>query len=90
MDKLLMTAALAAVLAMPMMASAEQSYHRGYRAQAQAPYGTGVTDAARMTPARVRALQECSTLEQKWPQSSFGAQQLEVYRACMAEHGQAE
>lgn len=40
--------------------------------------------------ARMKALQECGALERKYPQATWGVQQLDVYRACMAQRGQQE
>jgi hypothetical protein len=41
-----------------------------------------------MNPARERAIQECSVEStKKAPQSTWGVQQLQMYRACMGQHG---
>ena len=40
--------------------------------------------------ARAQALQECSRLEQRYSEPSWGHQEIDVYRACMARHGQPE
>lgn len=40
--------------------------------------------------ARARALQECSQEMSKYSQSTWGHQQLDHYRSCMANHGQQE
>jgi len=88
MSKLMGAVALTMVLAVPTMAFANQ----GYRARAQAParYDSTSVDT-RMSPERVRALRDCTAVEQKMgSQSTWGVQQLDVYRACMTEHGQAE
>lgn len=43
-----------------------------------------------MDDARIKALQECSSAETKYPQNGWGVTQLDVYRACMAQRGQQE
>jgi hypothetical protein len=40
--------------------------------------------------ARARALQECNQAAAKYPQHTWGDQQLDIYRSCMANHGQPE
>lgn len=40
--------------------------------------------------ARAQALRECSRLEQRYSEPSWGHQEIDVYRACMARHGQPE
>ena len=89
MSKLMGAVAVAMVLAAPTMAFAGQ----GYKARAQAPtrYDSMSVDNTRMTPERVQALRDCTAVEQKMgSQSTWGVQQIEVYRACMTQHGQAE
>jgi hypothetical protein len=43
-----------------------------------------------MGDARMKALQECDAMEKKYPQETWGVQQLDMYRACMAQRGQHE
>jgi hypothetical protein len=43
-----------------------------------------------ISAARAAALQECNARAEKYLQHTWGNYQLYVYRACMAEHGQAE
>jgi hypothetical protein len=43
-----------------------------------------------MDDARMKALQECAVMEKKYPQSTWGVHQVEIYRACMMQHGQQE
>jgi hypothetical protein len=43
-----------------------------------------------MDDARMKALQECSGMEKKYTQYGWGVQQLDMYRACMAQHGEQE
>jgi hypothetical protein len=40
--------------------------------------------------ARARTLQECNQAAAKYPQTTWGHQQLDIYRSCMANHGQPE
>jgi hypothetical protein len=40
--------------------------------------------------ARAEALRECSARQQKDLEYLWGVQQDDIYRACMAEHGQPE
>lgn len=43
-----------------------------------------------MDAAREQALQECSTMSQKYSQTAWGVTQLHQFRACMSQHGQQE
>jgi hypothetical protein len=43
-----------------------------------------------MDDARMKALQECGAMEKKYTQETWGVQQLDMYRACMAQRGQEE
>lgn len=88
MNKLMATMALTVALAAPTLALAQQ----GHRARAQAPdmSSSMSVDSTHMSPDRVRALKDCTALEQKWDQRTWGRQQLDVYRSCMAAHGQME
>lgn len=90
MSKLMGAVALAMVLAAPTMAFAAG---QGHRARAQAPerYDSMGADGSQMSPQRAQAIRDCTGVEQKMgSQSTWGVQQLSVYRACMTEHGQAE
>jgi hypothetical protein len=84
MNKFMMAVALASALTTPTLALAQP----GHRARAQAPAYS--VDSTRMSPQRVQALKDCTALEQKWDQRTWGVQQLDVYRECMYSHGQAE
>ncbi len=92
MRNIMKAATIAALLTVPTLAFAQSGYRTGYRAHAQAPARAADSGAAGvpMSAARVRALHDCTALEQKWDQRTWGVQQLDVYRACMADHGQAE
>ena len=43
-----------------------------------------------MTSAREQALHECNTAAAKYRQYTWGHQEIDTYRACMANHGQPE
>jgi len=43
-----------------------------------------------ISAARAAALQECNARAEKYLLHTWGNYQLYIYRACMAEHGQAE
>lgn len=43
-----------------------------------------------MSAARVQALRECTNLENKYVEYTYGNYEFAVYRACMAQHGQVE
>jgi hypothetical protein len=46
--------------------------------------------ASSIDAARVQALQQCSVMEKKYPQATWGVTQLDVYRACMEQQRQQE
>jgi hypothetical protein len=43
-----------------------------------------------VTPARAAALRACTAQENKFVEYNWGSQEVEIYRACMAQHGQPE
>jgi hypothetical protein len=43
-----------------------------------------------VSPARAKALHECNAKAEKYALYTWGEVQLQVYRACMAEHHQME
>jgi hypothetical protein len=43
-----------------------------------------------ISAARAAAIHECSGASDKYRQETWGDTQFDVYRACMAEHGQQE
>jgi hypothetical protein len=43
-----------------------------------------------MDDSRMQALQQCAAIEKKYPQETWGVQQLDMYRVCMAQRGQKE
>jgi hypothetical protein len=42
-----------------------------------------------ISAARAAAIKECSTLAQRYPETTFGSTEFQLYRSCMAQHGQA-
>ena len=40
--------------------------------------------------ARTTAVHECSVLAARYPETTFAATEIQVYRSCMAAHGQPE
>ena len=45
---------------------------------------------SRISPARAAAIHECSLASQRYPETTFSSLEFELYRACMARHGQVE
>jgi hypothetical protein len=43
-----------------------------------------------MSPARARAIEECSREAAKFKQQTWGTQEVTMYRACMGARGQTE
>jgi len=89
------TAALALGLALaaatPALA-AQRSHNPGHAARAQAIQSEqavpgGVEGVA---GARAKALQDCSNTSGKFSQSTWGNWSAQLYRSCMAGHGEAE
>jgi hypothetical protein len=39
---------------------------------------------------RAKALHDCSTMADKFTQSTWGSTQIDQYRACMSQHGERE
>jgi len=84
------TAALAlglavAATAMPALAKSRAT-HPGHAARAQAI--EGVIDG--VSPDRARALRECNDRVASFRDYAWGVTQIELYRSCMAQHGQPE
>ena len=46
--------------------------------------------ASSIDAARVKAFQQCSAMEKKYPQYAWGVTQLDLYRACMEQQRQQE
>jgi hypothetical protein len=49
------------------------------------------TNGDRMTAGRAAAIRECNRAAAKYPNATYGATfEINVYRACMTQHGQQE
>jgi hypothetical protein len=51
---------------------------------------TLLRDPDRVGAARAQALRTCTALEEQYREHSWGIQEAQIYRACMAQHGQPE
>ena len=74
-------------------ATARTAHRAGYDAQAFAPVGPGEPDGyggVLISNHRAEALRACNAAASRFVQYNWGEQQSDVYRACMAEHGEAE
>ena len=65
---------------------AEHWRHANYDASSSAYNGGGYPIGA----ARAAALRECTALESRYLEYLWGIQEYQIYRACMAEHGEVE
>jgi hypothetical protein len=57
------------------------------------PFGsptTGRNGATHMNAARSAAIRECTSAEAKMNEYTWGDNEFQRYRSCMAEHGQPE
>jgi hypothetical protein len=52
--------------------------------------GTALQARDRINYERAVAIHECSALAQRYPETTFSSTEFELYRACMARHGQPE
>jgi hypothetical protein len=55
-----------------------------------APLSIAHARGAGINPARAAAIHECSLVSQRYPETTFSSLEFELYRACMARHGQME
>jgi len=71
--------------------AAQRIHHSGQNARAQAVQsdlaGPGVEG---MSGSRAKAIQDCMGMSGKFSQSSWGNTQVQLYRSCMAGHGETE
>ena len=51
---------------------------------------TGAVADVQISPARAQALQQCNRLASRFPRHDWGNTQIQLYRSCMARHGQQE
>jgi hypothetical protein len=72
--------------------AAQRIHHPGHAASAQAVQGdlAGPAGVEGVSGARAKAIQDCMGSSGKFAQHSWGNTQVQVYRSCMAEHGEAE
>jgi hypothetical protein len=61
----------------------------GHAARAQAIEGM-VGGGVSVSPDRARSLHECTTLAAPFGESTWGNTESDIYRSCMARHGQPE
>ena len=47
-------------------------------------------EGIRISQARAAAIHECGLASQRYPETTFSSLEFELYRACMARHGQVE
>ena len=81
---------LALAAATPALA-AQRSQHPGHAARAQAvPTEQTVPAEGGVSSARAKALQDCVGASGGFTQHSWGTTQSQLYRSCMANHGEAE
>lgn len=59
-------------------------------AAALAPLSVAHAQGAGISPERAAAIHECSLASQRYPETTFSSLEFELYRACMARHGQVE
>jgi len=78
---------VAVVAAAPALA-AQRIHHPGYAARAQAIPGD-IGDGT-VSGHRAMALRQCNDLAGKHLQYLWGSESSDEYRACMAQHGEAE
>lgn len=64
--------------------------HRGRHARSAHHARAQVNSLGEFGSARDAALRECTELSRKYQESTWGGMQMQVQRACMAEHGQPE
>lgn len=51
---------------------------------------TGAAADVQVSAARASALQECSRLAARYPTNYWGNTDIQLYRSCMARHGEKE
>ena len=51
---------------------------------------TGAAADVQISAARAAALQQCNRLAARFPLHDWGNTQIQLYRSCMAQHGQQE
>jgi hypothetical protein len=51
---------------------------------------TGAVAEVQISAARAQALQQCNRLAARFPTNDWGNTPIQLYRSCMAQHGQKE
>ena len=71
--------------------AAQRIHHPGHAARAQVvpgdQFGPGIEG---VSGPRAKAIQDCMGTSGKFSQSSWGNTQVQLYRSCMAGHGEME
>ena len=81
---------LALAGASPALAT-ERIHHPGHDARAQAIQSEqAIPGAEGVTGSRAKAIQDCMGTSGRFSQSSWGNTQVQLYRSCMAGHGEVE
>jgi hypothetical protein len=89
------TAALALGVALAVASpalAAQRTQHPGHAARAQAvpSQQAAPADVEGMSGSRAKAIQDCMGTSGAYSQHGWGNTQSQVYRSCMAGHGEAE
>ena len=59
-------------------------------AAALTPLSLAHAQGAGVGAGRAAAIHECGLASQRYPETTFSSLEFELYRACMARHGQVE
>ena len=71
--------------------AAQRIHHPGHAARAQAVQGDlDAPGVEGLTGARAKAIQDCLGISGKFSQSTWGNTSVQLYRSCMAGHGEVE
>ena len=71
--------------------AAQRIHQPGHAARAQAVQGDLAGPGVEgVTGSRAKAIQNCMETSGKFSQSSWGNTQIQLYRSCMAGHGETE
>jgi hypothetical protein len=82
---------MAVAAAVSPASAAQRSYHPGHDARAQSiPGQPGIANPDGMNGARAKAIQECLGASGKFNQHTWGNTPIQLYRSCMAGHGEVE
>ena len=82
---------LAVATAVSPASAAQRSYHPGHDARAQSiPGQPGIANPDGMSGSRAKAIQECLDVSGKFNPHTWGNTPVQLYRSCMAGHGEVE